>query len=181
MAETATKLPVKNESPAAPPAASSKHLRPFESLRRELDRVMDDFGRGMLTSPFHRNLFSFDRIWPRDLEIELSSPAVDIVEKDNAFEIVAELPGLDEKNVEVSIANGGLTIKGEKQEEREEKKKDYHLHERSFGSFERTFGIPEGVDRSKIDAVFKKGVLTITLPKTVEAKQSEKKITIKAA
>jgi len=91
------------------------------------------------------------------------------------------LPGMDEKNIEVKVADGTLTIKGEKQEEKEEKKKDYYLRERSFGSFERSFAIPEGVDVDKIEASFKKGVLTLTLPKKPEAQKPAKKIDIKAA
>lgn len=88
---------------------------------------------------------------------------------------------MDEKDIEVKVANGGLTIKGEKQEEKEEKKKDYYLHERRFGSFERCFAIPEDVDADKIEAHFKKGVLTVTLPKKPEAQKAEKKIEVKAA
>jgi HSP20 family protein len=79
------------------------------------------------------------------------------------------------------VTDGYLTIKGEKQEEKEEKKKDYYLHERHFGSFERSFDVPESVDLSKIEATFKKGVLTVTLPKKVEAQKPEKKIEVKAA
>ena len=110
-----------------------------------------------------------------------AAPAVDIVEKDGGFEVTVELPGMDEKNIEVNVANGCLTIKGEKQEEKEEKKKDYHLQERHFGSFERRFQVPEGVDASKIEANFRKGVLTVTLPKRAEAKKAEQKIAIRAA
>ena len=88
---------------------------------------------------------------------------------------------MDEKNIEVKVVNGNLTIKGEKQEEKEEKKKDYYLQERHFGSFERRFQLPEGVDADKIGASFKKGVLTVTLPKKLEAQKPEKKIDVKAA
>ena len=88
---------------------------------------------------------------------------------------------MDEKNIDVKVADGTLTIKGEKQEEKEEKKKDYYLRERSFGSFERSFAIPEGVDADKIEASFKKGVLTLTLPKKPEAQKPAKKIDVKAA
>ena len=87
---------------------------------------------------------------------------------------------MDEKDIEVKVVNDTLTIKGEKQEEKEEKKKDYYLRERSFGSFERSFGIPEGVDGDKIEASFKKGVLTVMLPKKLEAQKPAKKIGIKA-
>ena len=86
-----------------------------------------------------------------------------------------------QKNVEVKVANGVLTIKGEKNEEKEEKKKDYYLRERNFGSFERSFQVPDGVDRDKIEASFKKGVLTVTLPKKPEAQKAAKKIAVKAA
>jgi HSP20 family protein len=88
---------------------------------------------------------------------------------------------MDEKNIDVKVADGTLTIKGEKQEEKEEKKKDYYLRERSFGSFERSFAIPEGVDADKIEASFNKGVLTLTLPKKPEAQKPVKKIDVKAA
>jgi HSP20 family protein len=88
---------------------------------------------------------------------------------------------MDEKNIEVKVANGNLTIKGEKHEEKEEKKRDYYLQERQFGSFERRFQLLEGVDTDKIEASFKKGVLTVTLPKKPEAQKPEKKIDVKAA
>jgi HSP20 family protein len=85
---------------------------------------------------------------------------------------------MDEKNVEVKFANGLLTIKGEKQEEREEKKRGYHMQERSFGSFERTVRVPEGVDADKIKTSFKKGALAVTLPKRTEA-QTKGKVAVK--
>ncbi len=108
-------------------------------------------------------------------------PAVDVTETEGGYEVVAELPGMDEKNIEVKLANHTLTIKGEKRDEKEETKKDYYMRERSFGSFQRSFTLPEGVDTDKIEASFKKGVLTVTVPKTAEAKKAEKKITVKAA
>jgi HSP20 family protein len=108
-------------------------------------------------------------------------PAVALAETDKAYQITSELPsGMDEKNVEVTFANGILTIKGQKQEEREEKEKDYYMRERSSGSFERTFQVSEGIDTDKITASFKKGVLAVTLPKTAEARRAERKITVKA-
>jgi HSP20 family protein len=96
-----------------------------------------------------------------------------------AYEITAELPGLDEKNTEVKLANGVLSIKGEKQEEKEEKQKDYYRRERSFGSFERSFQVPNDVEADKIEASFKNGVLSVTLPKTAEAQKEAKKIEVK--
>ena len=180
MAETATKLPVKTE--AKRPEEKTGGLQawhPFESLHREIDRLFDDFGRDFWRAPFRRATFDIEPLWRR--EFSFAAPAVDIAEKDNAYEITADLPGIDEKNVEVQVANGTLTIKGEKKEEKEEKKKDYYLQERRFGSFERSFGVPEGVDADKIEASFKKGVLTVTLPKKAEAQKPAKKIDVKAA
>jgi HSP20 family protein len=88
---------------------------------------------------------------------------------------------MDESNIDVKFADGTLTIKGEKREDKEEKKKGYYLSERRCGTFQRAFGVPEGVDVEKIEANFKNGVLTVTLPKTPEAQKSEKKIAIKKA
>ena len=89
------------------------------------------------------------------------------------------MPGIDEKNVEIKVANQTLTIKGEKKEEKEEK--DYYLSERRYGSFQRSFQIPDSVDAGKIEASFAKGLLTVKLPKTTEAQKVGKKIEIKAA
>ena len=172
MAETATKPPVKTEKAAAP-------WRPFASLRQEIDRLFEDFDRDFWTSPFRRSVFDLEPFWQRELSWA-GTPAVDITESDKAYEITAELPSMDEKNLEVKVANGGLTIKGEK-EDKEETKKDYYLQERRFGSFERCFRLPDGVDKDKIEATFKKGVLSVTLPKSAEAQKAAKKIEVKAA
>lgn len=180
MAEPATKLPVKTEEKTSERSSAPQAWRPFESLRREVDRLFEDFDRNLWPSPFRRPAFDIEPFWRRELSWG-AAPAVDIVEKENAYEVTAELPGIEEKNIEVKLAEGALTIKGEKREEKEEKKKDYYLHERHFGSFERRFAVPEGVDTDKIEASFKKGVLTITLPKTPEARASVKKIEVKAA
>ena len=175
MAEKITKLPVKNEGSAA----VSRGWVPFESLRREIDRLFDDFGGGW-RAPFGRSLFEAQPFWSREA-VWTAAPAVDVAETDKTYEITAELPGIDEKNVEVKFSDGVLTIKGEKKEEKEEKKKDYYLSERSYGSFQRSFQVPAGVDTDKIEASVRKGVLTVTLPKTADAQQAEKKIAIKAA
>jgi HSP20 family protein len=180
MAETATKLNVQTEPKAADPATPPQPWRPFDSLRREVDRLFQDFEHGSWHNPLRGSLFDTPPLWRRPMTWG-AAPAVDIVEKDGGFEVTVELPGMDEKSIEVNVANGCLTIKGEKQEEKEEKKKDYHLQERHFGSFERRFQVPEGVDASKIEANFRKGVLTITLPKRAEAKKAEQKIAIRAA
>jgi HSP20 family protein len=180
MAETATKLPLKTEEKKeSERSLAPSEWRPFESLRRELDRLKDDFDHGAWRLPFRRTMFDVEPFWRRELTWA-AAPAVDIVEKDNAYEVTAELPGMDESNVDVKVANGMLTIKGEKTEEKEERKKDSYLSERRYGSFQRQFSVPDGVDADKIEATFKKGVLTVTLPKTPEAQKAEKKIAIKA-
>ena len=173
----ATKLPIKNEKMTAP----APHVwRPFENLRQEIDRLFDDFGVSAWRAPFRRSAFDFAPFWGREA-VSAAAPAVDVAETEKAYEITAEMPGMDEKNIEVKLVNGDLMIKGEKQEEKEEKKNDYFLRERRFGSFERCFAVPEGVDTDKIEASFKRGVLTITLPKKPEAQTPEKKIQVKAA
>lgn len=175
MAE-ATKLPVKTEKTAAP--AKTAEWAPFESLRREVDRLFDDFRPFDWRLPSVRSAFELPKLTTGEWKI---APAIDLIEKEKEYEISAELPGIDDKNVEVKLANGVLTIKGEKNEEKEEKQKDYYLSERRFGSFQRSFAVPEGVDADKIEASFTKGVLTVKLPKSAEAQKAEKKIAVNAA
>jgi HSP20 family protein len=179
MAEATTKVPVPTEKRSAGPASALQAWQPIESLRREVDRLFEDFDRGFWRSPF-RSTFALEPLWRGELTWG-AAPAVDITESDKAYEVTADLPGMSEKDVEVRLANGGLVIKGQKQEEKEEKKKDYYLHERRFGSFERSFRVPEGVETDKVEASFKNGVLTVTLPKTAEAQKAQKKIAVKAS
>ncbi len=175
MVETTGKVPAKTEKLPTPPQV----WRPFESLRQEIDRLFDEFDGGFWRSPFRSALF--DSAPFRRTEMALGTmPAVDVSETDKAYEITAELPGMDEKNVEVKVANDILTIKGEKRAEKEEKSKDYYRRERSFGSFERSFHVPDGVDSDKIEAGFKNGVLSVMLPKSPQAQKAEKKIAVKA-
>lgn len=177
MSQTVRKLPVKVEQGAA--AAPTRDRRPLAGLRSAVDRVFHDFDTGLWSFPFRRSVFDMEPFWTS--EVTGTAPVVDVAEGEKAFEITAELPGMDEKNVEVKLANGGLTIKGEKTEEKEEKQKDYYIKERHFGSFERSFRVPDGVDKDKIQATFSKGVLKVILPKTAEAQKAEKKIAVKAA
>lgn len=172
------KVPVKVDE-KTPPRAPLQTWRPFDTLRDEVNRLFDDFGGSLWRGPFRHALPDLDALWQRSGGA-FAAPAVDVAEKDNAYEITAELPGLDEKNIEVTLANGSLTIKGEKKEEKEEKKKDYYLKERRFGSFQRSFTLPDGVDPDKIEASFNNGVLTVKLPKKPEAIKPEKKIAVKA-
>lgn len=179
MAEAASKLTVKTEK-GVPEAASLQAWRPFETLRREVDQLFEDFDRGFWRFPFRRSAFALEPFWRSELTWG-GTLAVDVTESDKAYEITADLPGMAEKDIEVKLANGSLIIKGEKEEEKEEKEKDYHLHERRFGSFERRFQVPEGVEADKVEASFQNGVLTVTLPKTAQAQKAKKKIDVKAA
>lgn len=170
----AAKAPEKADENAS---GGSPARRPFESLRREVDRIFDEFGSEFWRSPFRR---SGDPIFRRELTAG-NAPAVDIVEKENAFEVTADVPGFDDKSIEVQVVNGSLWIKGERKSEREEKQKGYYLSEREFGSFQRCFRLPDGIDTDKIEANLKKGVLIVTLPKTADAQKAAKKIEIKEA
>jgi HSP20 family protein len=177
MVDTATKLTVQPEHEQRQTAVQRWY--PFDTLRREMDLLLNDFDRSFWAIPFRRSPFDIEPLWRQ--EFTEANPAVDIVEKDKAYEITAELPGLDEKDIEVNLANGGVTIRGTKKEEKEEKNKNYQLQERRFGSFERYFTVPEGVDADKIEANFKKGILTVILPKRPETQKPEKKIEVRAA
>lgn len=139
---------------------------PFALLRREMDSLFDNFFRGFDMEPFESRLSAF-------------TPKVDVTENDKEIKISAELPGMDEKDIDVSLQKDMLTIKGEKKEEKEDKGKDYYRMERSYGSFSRTIPLPVEVETDKVDAKFKKGVLSITLPKTANAVAETKKITVK--
>lgn len=177
--EIPNKIRVETEDKDTRQSPTSTVLRPLENLRRQVDRLFEDVDRGWRL-PFSRSSFEIEPFWRRELSFA-GMPAVDIVEKEDAFEITAELPGMDENNIEVKLSNGSLTIKGEKKDEREEKKKDYYLSERHYGSFQRTFGVPDGVDAEKIEAHFAKGILTLRLPKRPEARKPEKTISIKTS
>ncbi len=161
-------VPVPTKQPAPVPANTPDI---WGSLRTEMDRLFDSFTGRFGTPPFLQAR--------QDTRFNLPSPAVDITEADGAFKISAEVPGMAEKDVEVSVSGDTLTIKGEKRQEREEKSNNRYLSERSYGEFQRAFSLPEDVDRDKIAASFANGVLTVTLPKS--AKSAPKKIEVKSA
>ncbi|MGB9118258.1 Hsp20/alpha crystallin family protein [Bradyrhizobium sp.] len=177
MAEAATKLPIKTETTPAAPATKAADWQPFDVLRDQVDRLFHDFQTGFIQNPFFRPLPDIEAFWRRDLGFNVT-PAMDIVEKDKAFEVTAELPGLDAKNIDLQLSDGMLTIKGEKQEEKEEKTKDRYVSERRYGSFRRSLQIPGSVDTNKIEANFKSGVLTVTLPKSADAEKKQKTIPV---
>jgi HSP20 family protein len=133
---------------------------PFGLLRREIDRLFEDFTRGFTFEPF--------RMIER--RTRKFSPTVGVSESDRNVTVKVELPGMDEKDVKLSVTDGHLMIRGEKTEEKEEKRKGYYRTERSFGEFNRVIPVPTGVDTKKLSTVFKKGLLSITLPKTKETR-----------
>jgi HSP20 family protein len=140
--------------------------------------------RGMARSPF-RDLAremeeTFGRFFPAWSEERGHAwmPAVDMVDEKDEIVVKADLPGLDQKDIEVTVQDGTLTIRGERKEEKEEKKEDYYYAERSYGTFVRSLQLPRGVEADKVKATFKNGVLEVHLPKAKEAKG--KAIEIKA-
>jgi HSP20 family protein len=143
---------------------------PFDSLQREVERVFDEFARGFP---------SFGLRASSSAGVPDLSPRMDVSETDKEFEITAELPGLEEKDVQVNFADGILTIRGEKKAEKEEKDKNFHLVERSYGSFSRALELPEGVNPDLIQANIVNGVLKVSVPKPAPAQV--KKIDVKSA
>jgi HSP20 family protein len=141
---------------------------PFGLLRHEMDTMFDDFVRG----------FDIEPLWTRKLGA--FSPQVDVTESEKEIKIAAELPGIDEKDIDLSVTKDTLTIKGEKKEEKEDDGKDYYRMERSYGSFYRTIPLPTEVETDKISASYKKGILKIRIPKSAKAIEDKKKIAIKA-
>ena len=149
----------------------------WHSFRSDMDRLFDRFARGF-GLPSLRRIADLEPPWRSFI---FSAPPIDMSEDDKAYKISAELPGLDAKDVEVSVSGDRLGLKGEKRQQQEEKNKNYYLSERTYGSFERSFELPVSVDRGKIAADFSRGVLTITMPKTAEVQKQQKKIEIKSA
>src|SRR5262245_8296155 len=149
--------------------ASSTLEDVYTQLHREMNSLFDNAWRG----------FGVPAVAGDSSSVSQLQPTTDIAETDKEYEVTVELPGIDEKDVEVTLSNGLLLIKGEKKFEREEKKKDYYLSERSFGSFQRSIRVPDGIDPEKVSAAFNKGVLTLKLPKLPEVQASTKKIAVK--
>jgi len=152
------------------PQSKEQSEHPIASLQREMNRTFDNF-----FSRFGNSLGSLEWPWGG------SEPRSDVVETEGSVEVSIELPGMDQKDIEVSLTEDALTIKGEKKVERQEDKKGYIVSERSYGSIFRTIPLPPGVDTEKAEARFKNGVLTVTVPRTAEAKAKVKRIDVKAA
>lgn len=135
----------------------------FENMQREIDRVFYSF-----------------RSDTQDVEaLKTLMPMVDIIERENEFSIKVELPGVDKKDVKITVQNNVLTIKGEKRQENEIKGENYQHLERSYGVFQRSFTLPTSVHSEKIDASYNNGVLSVTIPKLEEAKPKEIEVKLK--
>ena len=143
----------------------------FSAMRSEVDRMFERFEHGFPRFP---HLFRADHA-------SGMVPELDVRENATAITVEAELPGVEEKDITVTLSNGVLTIKGEKKQDKEEKTDNYYLAERSYGAFERSLQLPDSIDETKIDAKFDKGVLRITATKKPEAVKAPRTIEIKKA
>jgi len=161
----------KTEITKSPETSVSRPRDLFTAMRDEMDRVFEQFERGFPRWPsvFRRG----------NGDVAVMVPEFDVRENTNAITIEAELPGVDEKDVSVTMANGMLTIKGEKKQQKEEKAENYYLAERSYGAFERSLRLPDTIDETKVEAKFDKGLLKVTAAKKPEAVKAERKIEIK--
>jgi len=156
----------------APPAQTTSPDI-WQSFRGEMDRLFDRFG-----FPSLRRMFDIEPSWRSASSFGFSAPAIDMSEDEKAYKISAELPGIDAKDIDVSVSGDTLVLRGEKRQEKEEKDKNYHFSERSYGSFQRSFQLPSS---DKVTADFSRGVLTVTLPKTAEAQKPVKKIAVRSS
>ncbi len=164
-------MKIKSLLPTVTRPAGRDDDHPFYSLQRQMNSLFDDF-------------FSGFNVAPRGLaagEFSAFSPSIDVKESDKDFTIRAELPGVAEKDIEVTVTHDGVTIKGEKKEEKEDKGKNYYYMERSYGSFNRTIPLSVETEADKAEASFKNGVLNITIPKNAQAKAKGTKVPIKTA
>jgi HSP20 family protein len=159
---------VRDLLPTAWGGRTGEEEMPLQSLQRQVNRLFDDFFRGFDLRPFAK--------MERAGEFTLR---VDVKESDKEFTVTAELPGMDEKDLDVMLSADSLTIKGDKKHEKEEKGENYYRMERSYGSFHRVIPLPEEIDTRKVEASFNKGILTVNLPKTAKAKEKTKKVPIK--
>ena len=169
---------VKKSEKRVPPTRHEHAFAPFLTLRGQVDRLFDEFAGDWRMPSLRRDLFDWEPFRTPLWTHGLVDVRFDVSETDKALELTAELPGIDEKDVELVLSDGVLTLKGEKRAEKEEKEKDYYLSERRYGAFSRSMRLPETVDPGKIKATFDKGVLRIVVPKRAEAKAKKKKIAI---
>lgn len=156
------------ENSAASESAQSGN--PLVSLQRDINHVFENFWQKV------------ENGWNgRDTMVGMFGPSTDVTDTDNSVNVSIELPGMTEKDIDISLSGNAMTIRGEKKIEHEEERKGVYMSERHYGSFYRTVPLPAGVDPEKAEAKFKNGVLTVILPKTEEALANIKRIPVKAA
>ncbi len=148
----------------------SEQDNPFVALQRQMSRLFDDFFSDFGLQPWKEWAGLDGGFYPR----------VDVAETDKEITVTAELPGMEQKDIEISLADGLLTLKWEKKQSSEEQKEGYYHAERSFGAFSRSLAIPVEIEENKIEATYKDGVLKIRLPKAESQKARAKKIEVKA-
>ena len=141
---------------------------PMEAFHRDVDRLFEDSWRG----------FELPMLGRLERPMAGMTPRMDLTEDEERIHVSVELPGMDDKDVEVVLSDDVLTIKGEKKAEKEEAEKGYAYKERTYGSFRRSIPLHAEVVTDKVEATFEKGVLTVVLPKTPEAKKAYKKIPV---
>ena len=155
----------KSDRPASPPA--ERYPDPFRSMREEMNRMMSAFSMPQMS-------------WVSNSTEGALALRVDIAETDHEIEITAELPGVSEKDVDVTLEDDVLRIRAEKKSEEEKGKKNWRVVERSYGAFERAIRVPAGIDPEQVNARFENGVLTVTLPKPASAKPAAHKINVES-
>jgi len=141
---------------------------PFLAMRREMNRLFDDAFSG----------FGLPSVFGSALRLMPAAPKIDVSETDNEIQVTAEMPGIDQNDVEVLLEDDRLIIRGEKKEEREDKDRNYHVRERVQGAFSRTLPLPFAPDPNQVKAEFKDGVMNITIPKPQEVKQKQHRIEV---
>jgi len=154
---------------------SGQHMdySPIAHFHREMDRRFEDFFRG-----FNFPSMGFGREFAPLVQREWLKPTLDIAASEKDYTISVEVPGVDEKDVQLELSDGTLVIKGEKKQAREQKEKNYYKMERSYGSFQRLLSLPEDTELDSIEAVYKHGMLTITIPRKAKAATKSQRIPI---
>ncbi len=171
MAKETESAPAKTETASVP----ERSRRPFRDLREEIENLFDEVYSGNAFAPLRH------RFRPGAMVSAASMPKLDVIDKPDELRLVADLPGMEEKDIDIQVTDSTLTLSGEKKEDVEEGEKDsdYYVCERRFGFFKRSVRLPEGIDHDRIEATFKNGVLTVRLPKTAEAQQPSRKIEVR--
>ena len=152
----------------------TQYADPFSQIRQEIDRVFDSAFSG-----FGFPSIGFGRELTPAAQTDWLKPTLDVGASDKEYTISVELPGVDEKDVQLELINDTLKIKGDKKQQKEEKEKNYYRMERSYGSFQRVLSLPEDADQDNIKAVYKNGIMNITIPRKAAPKTEVKQIEIK--